>query len=441
MKNRFLPLLSILLVGLNLLAQNHSLQTDAIVEFPLAEDSTIVRNYNDQYSIGFIRDNGNSYFYSTSIQPFMGTGSVPLTSGTKMPLPPGTVVNDMVQQDGLTFFCGHLNHVWGIYGWFSTNDLCTGTICSVECRYYTPPISLKKMVIVKTGLASGPNIVAIGEDFSSLGVNYIIEILGAMTTSPHLLYAPLPAYTSNIKQTLRGVHVIGDQAVFVGVDSRPTYKTFFVKKANAQHVVYDVQLATTYYYSPIDGSEIMTQFEPCSEVVNNDILSIAHMAVNNELGTQMAITNIDVLGTMNCINTHVLTRYNRTHLYDMRYEPACKSLVLLHGMGSPNPSNFFVYQPLMNTSYPTHIFSSTEQYRTLDVLGNAGFISAGTNQWFLQQIPSTYFCYPKTEVLVTLSEYRRTQEVQGISSSVIYPVYTMVPDTVSTISIDVNCLR
>ena len=57
----------LLLMAFPVRAQFSSMQADAAPTFPNAQEGSIVRVYNDQYVVGYIRDSSQGYFYAAEV--------------------------------------------------------------------------------------------------------------------------------------------------------------------------------------------------------------------------------------------------------------------------------------------------------------------------------------------------------------------------------------
>ncbi|MGX8714079.1 MAG: hypothetical protein ACSW8I_10505 [bacterium] len=438
MKTRFFFAAFMLLAVTGMQAQLNSLLTDASVTFPNAADTNIVRNYNDQYAVGYIFDNDTGYFYSAQIDSFSAPSTSTLTVGNKVKVPNNIKVNDMKIYGDYTFFCGNLDYTLGVYGWFRTDELWNSPTVNFHRVFVFSLINLKKMVIANTSVGR-IDIIAIGEDNTSLRNSCIVEILDAMNTSvTNCTYAPMPTLTNSQRQTLYDLHVINNQVVFVGMDTRSSYKTIFIRKASSTNVLGDPNLSQVYYYTPANNATILHSIAPCAEVLPNNQVAVAHLCFTTR--TNIAVSYID-LGTMNCVSTHYLTNENRSELHEMRYIAAIDNLVLLYNNVSNN-SNFLAFHPTLTPTYSSYYLRSNDKYTSLDLLNNQSFISAGKNFWYLQRTTNPtplYPCFTSTTIPIGQLSYTRTvsnQSITGLSSSKTFFPFN---PTVFPVSIRVNC--
>ncbi|MGX8714050.1 MAG: hypothetical protein ACSW8I_10345 [bacterium] len=423
MKTRFFFAAFMLLAVTGMQAQLNSLITDASPTFTNPTGTNIVRNYNNQFAVGFLKDNANSYFYSNMIEAFSAPSTMPLTVGRKLQVDSGWVINDIKIFGEYTFFCGRDGITNGIIGWFHTNDIWTGGMVYVTKLDITIPVSLlnlKKMAVINTPTGA-INVVLIAEGMPPIQKDYIVEVRDVLGSSPvSYSYTTLPAISSTQKQTLHDVLVMNNKVFFIGMDTRSSYNTFFIRKASSTNVFGDPSLSQVYYYNPVGTSTVIPQIKPCAEAVGGSRIAVAHQIHGgNVSGVSTVVSYIDT-SAMNCVYAHVQHNGNRWNLLEMKYIASTNSLILLSDQSVS--STFSVFHPAITIPYSFCQIPSDDQYTSLDLLNNQSFLSAGGCKWFLQRTTSSSLptpCITPTELQVGISSYSKTVETQ-----VLIPDYT-----------------
>ena len=418
-------------------AQLNSLLTDASATFTNPADTNIVRNYNDQYAVGYIVDNGTPYFYSAPIDSFSVPSVVPLTAGYKINVPNGIEVSDMKILGENTYFCGKKNFsfgVFGTYGWFKTDELWTSSTVTIHYFTIPPMFNLKKMDIARS-LTGMINIVAIGEDNSSPRKSCIIEIPDAIDTlSNALSFASMPS----LSQTLNDIHIVNNQVFFVGMDINPSFNTFFIRKSTSFNVLADPSLSQIYYYTPTNNVTVLHYIAPCAEVLSNNQMAVAHQ--NYFQGVNIAVSYIDLM-SMNCVSSHFLSQENRSELHEMKYIVNNDALFLLYNNIGGN-SKLLAFHPTQVPPYSSYALRSTQKYTSLDLLNSQSFISSGKNFWYLQRTTFSnplYPCITSFEVQINQFSYTKAVLNQAITKINNFRYYNNDSQVVYSVTIRVNC--
>ena len=431
-------------ISLPVISQAISVETDASAVFPTTFSGTIVRNYNDLYAVGYLRDSVDGYFYSSAIEAFSIPSTLPFTLGTRMKLFNQWTIQDIQVHRNYIYFCGTDGSNHGLYGRFHINDLLSPGIHNFIAYRFVDVKCLNKIVVVDTN--SKTNLIAIGEGYNYAGVDHdvIIEVKDYNNYPTIPLIALMSAADLSHREILQDVLVVGGKAIFVGMDTRTPFKTFFVRRSNKYNVVLDNELHNTYHYTPaLSVGSVITSLSTCSAVMEDKYVSIAHMCDNPPNGFNMLVNTIDALGYLNSISVHMISHVNRAELVEMKYLPLVKNLVLLSYNGMYQ-TDFLIWNPGNTTTYTTtSSYENNIMYSSIDVLNNQSYISASKSHWFLQRTyPSITpsYCKPSQNMqvqIVTPHEQSVIQEKPYIETLTTTPIYVDVITT--NIPLSINC--
>lgn len=444
MRNKIIIISLLLSISGSVSAQLVSVITDASLAFPTTIDGTIVRNYNDQYAVGYLECKLGHCFYCNNIEEFSSTGTTPLTSGTKMVLACNWEIKDMQVHRDYVYFCGTdgLNH--GLFGRVSISDLSTPGSYIISAynvpSYYFP--CFNKLAVVDNGTRVG--LVASGYYvYGTDTTDIIMEIGDYNNAGTSSRYALLPRINNVYREKLHDVLTVGDSIVFVGVDTKTPYNTIFLRRSD-KHNVFGGGINSIHYYFLTASHGLVPWFSTRSAKINEQIVSIAHLCTNSEGSTSIRIVNIDAINTLNSLLVQDLSEINRSLLIEMKHLPLVNNLVLLHYDVAYNESRYLIWRPFNTTSYVTSIlYDGSNRYSSLDLLGADSFISSQRSQWYMQRTFSGFLnatCLPYYNNPISIIPPYSRQDIPSSLASMPLPVSTLsCSSTTSSTTLNIKC--
>lgn len=340
----------------SLWAQLQSYIEDASGSFGPTAGSSVVRNFNDDYAIGFFKDAATSYFYAVDVN----SGAVPFTNGNRMPVSAGWEVKDIYFHNNEAFFCGN-NGTNGIIGRFPLDKLIAGS-GPVSVEYVT--FSSKK-----------PSRLVAFSNASFYGVVAIDSCSIVICNFPSLSYC---TYTFSGGELVHDVLLKGDTLLYIGTNFSNNCVT--VRRSSCTT---PTTVSHPWCYYPASSSTHIITTGSIATLLPNDQMAVVHQVSNEDNNFEMDMLVIN-LPNMLCIDRHAFVNLHRVRYHDLKYIPTTQRLELLYTDFALYDRYVLEWQPLQNYNYPANVLQPVLRYNSMDRIGDKCFFMVSGFHWMLQ---------------------------------------------------------
>ena len=401
--------ISILFFSTSLMAQNESAVASENSFLIYPADYSVVRNWNDNYSLSSHLSMGGTYFVKTEF------GMINATTGSianYLSLITDSIQNlnvmDMRIVDEYAFICGN---VWdsvdsityithGFLGYFNIRDMIQNHNMSIKLHVYDSIREFGRMVAYQD--TGGYKIVALGSyrEYYPYNNNTIILYPTClvedyiMTFVPSIQIQKIQPFNSygTPREIMTDLVLVDDYVVLVGrlhYPSSPIHTNYSicVRYANKQNVIGDPMLNIHYY------------FKTPSPEVNGDIIAVAldkkniavsYVNVNNNTDEFYTRLRVIEIPSMKMFSSQQFKTYSKDEPIEMAYDPENDILTLLHPMPFQTPfsynySYFVQIKPYSIDPYPAPVlYPQNGLYTSLDMFNDQFYVATGQNWWYYQ---------------------------------------------------------
>ena len=435
MKHRLIiPVL--LLMAFPVRAQFVSMQADATPVFPNAQDSSIVRVYNDQYAVGYIRDSSQGYLYAAEVSGFDTPGASCMTNGIMAVLPISFIVKDMCCIGQIVYLCGRIG-TNGFCGWFDIAELLGAPLLNV---HYTPLSgsirSLRKLVVPFFNDPYNSIIDAIGE--TNGGEDCIVEILNNTTVN----MAILPPWLGTNAGQLDDLIVYNERILAVGSSKyvNVSNEAFYVRHFPWGQLADTPDIHQQYVYTTTSG-QACPIWGTASTVSDDGKLLVAHDITYDA----KCLAVIDIDNNLACEAVHMRQPTRTSYNVSLEFLPSTGEALLNYKVIGNAWSSFLLFRPTLSVAYlstdsPHYgtVFSSSTR------LGGNSIIAVSKNRWELQRqnsYPPYSSCTPINEASVSQIEpYQVSVEQMPIDIITLTQHQYFLPYPIVPFLININCL-
>ena len=342
----------------SLWAQLQSYIEDASGSFGATAGVSVVRNYNDEYAIGFFREASTSYFYAVKTASGMGT----FTQGNKLAINGIWDIKDIFFHNGEAFFCGSVG-IDGIIGHFPVSNLINGSGGVALVSRIVPNKPLRRLVAY--GSAPSYHVVAIDST--------VIASCDFTSISGSRHYLPL-----SDGELVYDVLLKGDTLLFVGTDT--TYNCVTVRRSSCS---VPIPVSNPWRYHPATPPARVITTGSIATLLPNDKLAVVHQIGNEHQQIEVDLLTIQ-LSDMQCTDRQAFVNLHRVHYHDLKYIPATQRLELLYTDFVLFDRYVLEWQPYLSTTYSANVLQPVLRYNSLDRIGDKCFFMVSGFQWMLQ---------------------------------------------------------
>ena len=435
MKHRLIiPVL--LLLTFSVRAQFSSMQADAAPTFPNAQEGSIVRVYNDQYVVGYIRDSSQGYFYAAEVSGFDTPGASCMTNGTRAIILGSYDVKDMHCVGQLVYFCGS-DGSQGFYGWFDILELLGSSTLSPHFVILPNTVSLRKLVVPIDDGSSVVIVDAIGEHTS--GKDCIIEIIN----NAYAHAAILPTWLGTDAGQLDDLIVYNERILAVGSSKyvNVSNEAFYVRHFPWGQLADTPDIHQQYVYTTTSG-QACPIWGTASTVSDDGKLLVAHDMTYDA----KCLAVIDIDNNLACEAVHMRQPTRTSYNVSLEFLPSTGEALLNYKVIGNAWSSFLLFRPTLSVAYlstdsPHYgtVFSSSTR------LGGNSIIAVSKNRWELQRqnsYPPYLSCTPINEASVSQIDPYQVSVEQMPADMNTFVLVPLSPITclISSFPININCL-
>lgn len=397
MKHRLIiPVL--LLMAIPVRAQFDSFDADASTVFPLATDSSVVRVFENQYAIGFIRDGGAyNYFYASDVSGFGDPGMPCLSMATKVDVPAGLVVHDIVFAGQRAYFCGQ-TPTTGVYGWFEVPELLYSAVVHINYAPISGLNKLRKMVVVDPN-PTASLIIAVGDDG-------IYDHMVRINQGKPFEVMQLPAWGATGAGQVDDLLVCSDTLYFIGSDknTNTSSSAFYISKAYTYPSLNPTEIGRRYIYESSSAVFLPVQGSASAMTINNQI-AVAHGAIESH-GVYVRLALINSQLDMTCVSVQSFQGDRSNSYIHLELMSLTADVVLtLKNIGL---TKYVALHPYLLTPYLTTIYRSALSSSISSTrLGGNSQISSSDNRWEIQRfntVPPDSCCHPYVPINVNIGQ-------------------------------------
>ena len=404
----------------SLWAQLQSYIEDASDSLGTANGISLVRNYNDEYAIGFFKDSAASYFYAVKT----ASGMVPFTQGNRIQVNGSWDVKDIYFHNGIAFFCGN-NGTDGIIGRFPVINLINGSgAVIVDCRTISGA-PLRRLV----AYGNAPS-------YRVAAIDSTVIVLGDFT-SMNYKYHSFPTIYGEM---MYDVLLKGDTLLYVGADFNNNCISVRVSSCSTPD-----HLSAPWRYHPATPADHIITTGSIATLLPDNRLAVVHQVSNEDNNFEMDLLVIN-LPNMQCIDRQVFVNLHRVSYHDLKYIPFTQCLELLYTDFALYGRYVLEWQPFQSSNYLANVLQPTSWYNSMDRIGDKCFFMVSGFQWMLQN--SFAGCWPnscETHWLTNVTheqEHGHGLEGSDVNISASNPFTPTIYNTsVNSFKVAVDCLH
>lgn len=431
------------------LAQNESALADETSYLSNAFGGSIVRNWQNSYSISSHMSEEYTYFVKTDFgMTCASTGSLPNFPALIAPSIPNLIIRDMKIVDHYAFICGNVldslapsNYVsHGFWGYFDLNDFYNLNNLGVKINVFNSIREFYKLVAYYD--ISDYKVVALGSYIDDLSYPGVVQY-PACLVEVNIMASPSSTQmiqfqfdTSGApRELMYDLVLTNDYVVLVGIlhsNIFPPYyphSTICVHLADRHNVITDPVIQTRYLYST--GAHEVNGNIHATYLFKNQF---AFSYVYRDAATGYFYTRVRVIDvpSMQMNDAQEFQTFDKDEPIELAYDSTNNILTLLHPMpftyqSSYNRSYFVQLTPLTSPSlYQAPVLIPVNGlFSSLDMFSNEYYVSTGMNHWYYQH---TIASQPNVNVCPKYNEINVSKITNILPTSYPFP-YTPVPTT------------
>ncbi len=346
-------------------AQILSMEEDGSAMFPTNTGGSVVRNYNDDYAIGFFKGSGGGYFYAVQANVAM----LPFTHGNRMYVSGTWEINDICFVGAELYFCGS-DGTDALIGHFPVGNLLAGSgPVIIDCRKITTINTPRRLVAFSNG-TSQHNVAVVCDSYV---VNYDFSSTNGNKFD----------FTTPNGERIHDVLLYNGSIFYIGTDI--TEDCITIRRNTISHM--DTMFNLWRYYPTTSGTHVIST--GClATLMTNDRLAVVHQTVNSDTIFELNQLTIQ-MPNMQCVDRHTYVNLHRAQYHDLKYIPATQRLELLYTDLVNYDTYVLEWQPMVINYYSANMLQPSLRYSSLDRWSIDYFLTISGYHWLLQNTQST----------------------------------------------------
>lgn len=391
-----------------------------------SSEYSVVRNWNDEFSISTHSVSGYSHLVKTDF------AMVNASIGSLLNYPaviadsiPNLFIQDMKFVDNYAFIGGYIldsvaPHTYekrGFLGYYNLSDMYVPNTLNIKLHVYDDFREFFRLVAYYD--VSGYKIVALGT-YGVISQNpaYIVED-EIMNYTPTITIKEIEfATTSGVpRDIVLDLLLTSDRVVFVGkrnANSSSSYPYYpyhkiCVRLADRHNVIGNPMVNTQYIYNSSNEEVNGNIVAAC---LNDNEFAFAYVYCDPATGEFYTRVRVIDISTMDMISSQEFHTYSKDEPIAMAYDPNNNILTLMHKMpfsyeASYNLTYYVQINPYASSPYAaTVLYPSKGLYHTIDMFDKEYYVSTTQNVWYYQHTaapqPNVNLCPESKEIEISI---------------------------------------